>query len=283
MMDTNNAMVRHFKGKTAVLTGAASGIGRSVALLLARSGARVHALDANEEGLAALVREEHVPGAIHAVTLDVRDRARYEEVIRGISDGSEAFDFLFNNAGITQLGESQNIPFEDWKRLLDINLMGVIHGCHLVYPIMIRQGFGHIVNTASVAGSTGYATAAAYAASKAAILELSRSLGAEARAYGVRVSAVCPGYVDSGIFAQKHIFGAKREDIIKGFPVKMMPPDKAAECLLRGVMRRSNMIVFPFTAKVLYALSTWAPSLIDPLHGKLLNVFKSGRNELGLS
>lgn len=277
MMNPNNAILRHFKGKTAVLTGAASGIGRSVALLLARSGAVVHALDANEEGLAALVREEHVPGTIRPVTLDVRDRARYEEVVRGISDCSGKIDFLFNNAGITQLGESQNIPFETWKRLLDINLMGVIHGCHLVYPIMIRQGSGHIINTASVAGSTGYATAAAYAASKAAIIELSRSLRAEARAYGVRVSSVCPGYVDSGIFTQEHIVGADREAVIRDLPVKMMSPDKAAVCLLRGVMRRDDMIVFPFSAKVLYALSTWAPSLIDPLQTKLLDVFRSGR------
>jgi short-subunit dehydrogenase len=160
--------------------------------------------------------------------------------------------------------------------------MGVIHGCHLVYPIMIRQGSGHIINTASVAGSTGYATAAAYAASKAAILELSRSLRAESMAYGVRVSVVCPGYVNSGIFAQNQIIGANREAVIRGFPVKMMSPNKAAECLIRGVMRRNDMIVFPFSARVLRALSSWAPSLIDPLQGKLIDVFKSERRNRSL-
>lgn len=283
MIGETKAMARNFAGKTVILTGAASGIGRSAALLLARAGAVVHALDANEEGLAGLLREPCSPGVIHAVTLDVRDRDRYAEVVRSISACSERIDYLFNNAGITQLGESQNIPFDRWKDLLDINLMGVVHGCHLVYPIMIGQSSGHIVNTASVAGFTGYATAAAYAASKAAILELSRSLRAEARAYGVRVSAVCPGYVDSGIFSQKQIVGVDRETVIKALPVKMMSPDEAARCLLRGVMRRKDTIVFPFSAKLLCVMSTWTPLLIDLLHGRLIDVFRRDREDRAMS
>lgn len=280
MITATNAMVRQFAGKTAILTGAASGIGRATALLLARSGAVVHALDSNEEGLAGLLRDSCSPGIIHAVVLDVRDRERYAEVVLNISGCSEKIDYLFNNAGITQLGESQNIPFEQWKRLLDINLMGVVHGCHLVYPIMIGQGGGHIVNTASVAAFTGYATAAAYAASKAAVIELSRSMRAEARAYGVRISAVCPGYVDSGIFAQNNILGADREAVIRNLLVDMMSPEKAAECVLRGVIGRKNTIVFPFSAKVLHFLASWVPSLIDPLQGRLIGVFRKPINDV---
>ena len=274
MMTNCNEMALHFAGKTAVVTGAASGLGRSIALLLARSGAVVYGLDANEEGLAELVRGPCNPGVIHQVALDVSDWGRYAEFVRKIAECSVTIDLMFNNAGITQLGESQNIPFEKWKRLLDVNLMGVIHGCHLVYPIMIAQGCGHIINTASVAGATGYATAAAYSASKAAILELSRSLRAEAKKYEVLISAVCPGYVDSGIFAQDHIIGADREAVIKDFPVKMMSPDEAAENLLRGVMQRKETIVFPFSAKFLYILSNWAPLLIEPLQRKLIGVFR---------
>lgn len=274
-MIPNDSMKRHFAGKTAVLTGAGSGIGRSVARLLACSGAIVHAIDVNEEGLASLARKNPGPGVIHPVVMDVRDSERYAIVLRSIRESSESIDFLFNNAGVTQLGEAQNIPFDRWKRLLDINLMGVINGIRLIYPVMIAQGSGHIVNTASVAGATGYATAAAYAASKAAILEFSRSLRAEAKAYGVRVSVACPGYVNSGIFQQDHIMGADRDAVIKDLPVKMMMPDEAAGHMLNGVVKRTNIIVFPFSARILWTLSSWVPSLIAPLQGKLLRVFQN--------
>jgi NADP-dependent 3-hydroxy acid dehydrogenase YdfG len=273
-MTVTDSMSRFFGGKSVVLTGAASGIGRSTARFLSQAGATVHALDANREGLASLASESPGPGAIHPVTLDVCDSDQYAQVIGDVLERSRTIDFLFNNAGVTQLGEAQSIPFERWKRLLDINLMGVIHGCRLVYPIMIAQGSGYIVNTASLAGVTGYASAAGYAASKAAVIELTRSLRAEAKIYGVRVSAVCPGYVNSGIFAQDHIVGADREAVINDLPVKMMSPDEAATHLLSGVMKGKNMIVFPLSARVLLGLSTWTPSLLAPLQRKLIRVFR---------
>jgi len=274
-MTPTHSMVGYFSGKTVVLTGAASGIGRAMARLLVGCGATVHALDANQAGLSALAQQNSGPGEIHPVTLDVRDRDAYACAIREIVRVSKAIDFLFNNAGVTQLGEAQNIPFERWKWLLDINLMGVIHGTQLVYPIMIAQGSGHIINTASIAGATGYATAAAYTASKAAILEFSRSLRAEAKGYGVRVSVACPGYVDSGIFDQDRIIGADREAMIRDLPVKMMTPDEAAGHLLKGVMRRKNSIIFPFSARLLWWLSSWAPSVLGPFQRRLLRVFQS--------
>jgi len=274
MMKFDDAMARHFGGKTIVLTGAASGIGRAMTRSLSRSGATVFALDANEAGLEALAREASGSGEIHPVTLDVRCAERYSEVIRDIRECSGSIDFLFNNAGVTHLGEAQRIPFDRWKRLLDINLMGVVNGCHLLYPVMIGQGSGHIINTASLAGATGYATAAGYAASKAAILELSRSLRMEAEAYGVRVSVACPGYVNSGIFAQDHILGVDREAVIKDLPVRMMTPEKAARDLLTGVIRGKEMIVFPLSARILWGLANWIPSAISPFQRKLIKVFR---------
>lgn len=269
------SMLRFFEGRTVVLTGAASGIGRALAFRLSSCGATVHALDANSKGLDSLIAENRGSGKIHAAVLDVRDKDAYASVIGEIQRISGTIDFLFNNAGVTQLGEAQNIPFERWKWLLDINLMGVVHGTHLVYPIMIAQGRGHIINTASIAGATGYATATAYTASKAAILEFTRSLRAEARAYGIQVSVACPGYVDSGIFAQDRIIGAERDAVIKDLPVRMMTPDEAAGHLLAGVMKRKDTIIFPFTARFLWCLATWAPSLITPFQRKLLKVFQS--------
>lgn len=172
------------------------------------------------------------------------------------------------------MGEAQNIPFERWKWLLDINLMGMIHGTHAVYPIMVAQGSGRIVNTASIAGATGYATAAAYTASKAAILEFSRSLMAEAKGYGVQITVACPGYVDSGIFTQDRIIGADRSKMIRDLPVKMMTPEEAAKKMLAGVVRGKATVVFPFSARFLWHLSRWAPSLTTPFQKRFLRVFK---------
>jgi len=267
-------MTRAFKGRVTIVTGAASGIGRAVSLLLASAGATVHALDFDEAGLATLARDSSGPGAIHIAPLDVRDRAAYAQVIKGVLEISNSIDFLFNNAGVTQLGEAQNIPFERWKWVLDINLMGVIHGTHLVYPIMIAQGQGHIINTASVAGATGYATAAAYTASKAAVLEFTRSLRVEARSYGVKISAACPGYVNSAIFTQDRIVGADCDAMIRDLPVKMMTPDEAAIGFLKGVIARKNTIVFPLSARFLWTLSCWTPSLMASFQKRFLRVFQ---------
>lgn len=264
-----------YRGKSIVLTGAASGLGRALALRLVAHGATVHALDSNEEGLLALERETVDPGGLHSHVLDVRDLEAYRRVVHGILSRTPGVDFLFNNAGVTLLGEAQKIPFERHKWLLDINLMGVIHGTLLIYPAMIARRSGWIVNTASIAGSTGYATATAYTASKAAILEFSRSLRAECKGYGVNVSVACPGYVDSGIFSQDRIHGARRDAVIRDLPVKMMSPDEAAGHLLAGLAIGRETIVFPLSARILWGLSKWAPSLINPFQRRLLKVFRS--------
>jgi len=266
-------MKHTFSGKNVILTGAASGIGRALATSLARSGANVFALDLDGRGLESLAAECGV-GSIHPFALDVSDFDAYARVVEEIGSRCGTIDYLFNNAGVTQLGEAHLVPFDRWKWLLDINLMGVAHGIHLVYPIMIGQGRGHIVNTASIAGETGYATAAAYTASKAAVLELSRSLGAEAKGHGVKVSAACPGYVDSGIFSQDRILGVDRERVINDLPVKMMTPRQAAEGLLKGVAAGKRVIVFPLSARLFWALSKWAPGALGFYQRKLLDVFR---------
>lgn len=274
-MTSGREIDEFFQGKTILLTGAASGIGRALALRLAGAGATVHALDADREGLERLAEPRDAAGrniVPHAV--DVRDFQSYQDAVSRIAASSAGIDFLFNNAGVTLLGETQRISFERHKWLLDINLMGVVHGIHLVYPIMVRQGAGWIVNTASVAGATGYATATAYTTSKAAILELSRSLAAEARYWGVKVSVACPGYVDSGIFAQDRITGADRDEVIRDLPVRMMSPDEAADQLIAGILKGRETIVFPWTARLLWVFAHWFPSLMTPLHRKVIRVFR---------
>jgi NADP-dependent 3-hydroxy acid dehydrogenase YdfG len=265
---------RHFDGKTVILTGAASGIGRALALKLAAAGARVHAIDIDRNGLDSLHREAGEIGGITVHVLDVRDASAYKELAGRIHQEAKHIDFLFNNAGVTLLGEAHTIPFDRWKWLLDINLMGVVHGILSIYPIMVRQRAGHIINTASIAGMTGYATAAAYTTSKAAILELSRSLRSEARGHGVKVSAACPGYVDSGIFTADRIVGADLAAVTKTFPAGMMTPDTAVGHLLKGVIAGAPRIIFPFSARFLWTVSTWAPWLVEPFQKRFIKVFR---------
>jgi NADP-dependent 3-hydroxy acid dehydrogenase YdfG len=272
-MNLTEKATRHFSGKTIILTGAASGIGRALTLRLAASGVLVHAVDSNEQGLDSLCEEAGGAGRVVACVLDVRDAEAFAGLVKRIHEESKRIDFLFNNAGVTLLGEAHKVPFERWKWLLDINLMGVVHGILPVYPIMIRQQGGHIINTASIAGVTGYATAAAYTASKAAVLELTRSLRSEARLYGIKVSAACPGYVDSGIFVQDRVVGAELDDVIKDLPVAMMTPDEAACHLLKGVIAGKPTIVFPFSARFLWGFSNWAPSLVGPFQKRFLRAF----------
>jgi NADP-dependent 3-hydroxy acid dehydrogenase YdfG len=262
-----------FAGRTALVTGAASGIGRALVAGLLAHGARVHAIDIDAPALESLAAAH--PGA--ALTNHVLDVTDWDAVGRGVAaaiEADEAIDYLFNNAGVTLLGEAHKVPFDRWRWLLDVNVAGVIAGTAHVYPHMVRRGGGHIVNTASIAGVTGYPTAAAYTMSKAAVLELTRSLRAEARTFGVRVSAACPGYVDTGIFTQDRTVGAQLATVIRDLPASMMSPEAAAAAILDGVARGRHPIVFPLGARLLWHAAKWVPALIRPLHQRLLATFR---------
>lgn len=269
-MTSDRELGKTFGGRVVILTGAASGIGLELARLLVRAGAKVHGFDIRwEEGSAGRIRGE-ASGSFTAHVLDVSDREQVEESFRAVHEGEGGIDYLFNNAGVTLLGETHKLPFERCLQLLDVNLMGVVNGIHAVYPWMVARGSGHIVNTASVAGVTGYATSVAYAASKSAVLELTRSLRLEAAAYGVRVTAVCPGYVNSGIFSQERIFGAERSQVVGSLPAAMLPPDAAARMMLEGIRKRRHIVVFPLSAKIFYMLGKWMPCVLGRAQRSLI-------------
>lgn len=274
-MNTPPAIKRTFEGRAVLLTGAGSGIGRSLALQLVSAGARVHAADVNPEGLATLASDSAGgPGVVIPRQLDVTDREAYRVWVGDCHRAEGRIDYLFNNAGVTLLGEAHKVPFERWRWLLDINLMGVINGVMHVYPLMVAQRGGHIVSTASVAGVTGYATAAAYTMAKGGVIGLSRSLEAEAKDYGVKVSVVCPGYVNSGIFSQDRVVGADLGKVIGNLPAPMMEANAAGLHYLKGVASGKRTIVFPANAKLLWFVANWMPSLLAPLQKRLLKDFE---------
>ena len=187
-----------FKDKVAIVTGGASGIGRELCRQLGGHGATVIVADINREGAeeAASSIAGSTPGRARGVFLDVTQAEGVRKLIQDTATEFGRLDYMFNNAGIASGGEMRDMDWEHWRRMLDINLMGVIYGARAAYSVMVEQGFGHIVNTASGAGLFPIANSTPYVTTKHGVVGLSRSLRAEGADLGVKVSVVCPAMVD---------------------------------------------------------------------------------------
>jgi len=186
-------MEKQLAGKTALITGAAQGIGRAAAALFAREGAKVIATDRNPDQL------EDLPGALRR-KLDVTDDA----AIRALAKESGTVDILFNCAGIVVGGTVLDSSDEDWERSFDINVYAIARTTRAFLPAMLEKGAGSIINVASVAGSIkGLPNRCAYGASKAAVIGLTKAVAADYVTRGIRCNAVCPGTVDSPSLRQR--------------------------------------------------------------------------------
>lgn len=272
-------MAESYTDKTCVVTGAGSGIGQALVTALLAEGATVYALDVRADRLEKLAAEASEGAALHTAEVDISNRESMAAVAERIHSEAGQVDLLINNAGVTLLAETADVSFADWRRLLDINYLGVLHGVHYFYPAMVKRGGGHIANVASVAGSAGYATAQAYATSKAAVIGFTRSLEVEARTHGVYVTNVCPSYVDSAIFDDALSTGWNAERVRATFLTKPVTPELAAEKILAGLRRKRKMIVFPFTGRFLHWLSRWCPIPIGGLQRSLLKKYRAARPE----
>ena len=186
-----------FNGKTAVITGAAKGIGRAVALQMAQSGARVALLDLEQEQLTATQKEVLDLGAeAIALVCDVSDENALNRAIQQVFSAFGKVDILINNAALWRNYESfLDFSVENWKTFLDINVMGAVYCTRAVLPKMIENGYGRIVNVASVAGVYGNANMTAYSATKGALISMTKALAKEVVEKGVIVNSVSPGTV----------------------------------------------------------------------------------------
>ena len=268
-----------FEDKVGIVTGRGSGIGRALCEELGRRGMLVIVAGITAENLEEVASGiEATGGKARTASLDVSQAEEVKAVIEQTVSQEGRLDYLFNNAGITLLGEVHDMTLEHWRHVVDVNLMGVINGICAAYPLMVRQGFGHIINTSSVGGIIGYPSATAYAATKSAIIVLSTSLRAEARAFGIKVSVVCAGYVRTRIFNSCEVLNADREEILARIPFKMIEPKKAARAILRGVRRNQSMIIFPTHAKLLWWLYRLNPYLIELIGRKMIKNFRKSRD-----
>jgi short-subunit dehydrogenase len=268
----------YFKSRVAIVTGGASGIGRTISEELGRRGARVIVADINLDGAQKTASAiEQSGGKAEAVELDVsRDEDVQSLVDKTVSEQGQ-LDFMFNNAGIAIGGETRDLNLDHWRRIVDVNLMGVIYGTNAAYKVMVKQGHGHIINTASLAGLVPSPTMAPYSTTKFAVVGLSTSLRAEARALGVKVSAICPAFIQTGIYDAATIVKGTKEDFLSRIPFKIISAEAAAKKILRGVERNKAIIVFPFYARLFWRLSRIHLSLLAPLANKTVNDFRKTR------
>ena len=187
----------NFKNKTAAITGAAVGIGRATAVRLARDGARVVALDLNEEKLASLKTEiEAFGGEILTLACDVSNESAVNEAFKAAKEAFGAVHILVNNAGVWRCWSSfTETPISEWEGYLQINVMSAVYCTRAVLPDMLEGGYGRVINVASVAGVYGNANMVHYSATKGALIAMTKALAKETTERGVTVNAVSPGSV----------------------------------------------------------------------------------------
>ncbi|MCV7129060.1 MULTISPECIES: SDR family NAD(P)-dependent oxidoreductase [Mycolicibacterium] len=258
--------VAQLSGKVVFITGGASGIGAALTARLGAAGAQVWIADRQFGVAEELAQRLRDTGArVHAVELDVRDPAAFATAIAATVQTAGRIDYLFNNAGIGIGGEVDTLTLDDWNDIIDVNLRGVVHGIQAAYPIMIRQGSGHIVNTASMAGLVTTSAQAGYSATKHAVVALSKTMRVEAATHGVRVSVLCPGVVRTPILsggAYGRNKSVSREDLVKlGEALRPMDADDFADRALRAVLRNEAIIVVPRWWKALWYLERLSPAL----------------------
>ncbi len=255
--------------RSAVVTGAASGIGRALAQQMARRGIRVTLADRQLELAERVASDIRAAGGVAAAAeLDVRDAERFADVVRRAAEDAGRLDFLFNNACVVVFGEVRDYEQSDWDHTIDVNLRGVAHGIQAAYPLMIEQGFGHIINTASMAGLVPGPLQGIYTATKHAVVALSRALRVEARRYGVRVSVVCPGVIRTPILAGGRYGSLKRSvdpSILAAHFDRLLPmdPERLAYRVLRAVDRNRAIIIEPKLGRLLWYLDRLLPGLAE--------------------
>lgn len=291
-MDLNKT-IHTYKNGVAIVTGGASGIGRAISEELVKRGCRVVIVDLQgdlAEEVASKLRLSD--GKATAVKADVANYSAMEQLIRETVERFGRIDYIFNNAGIGIGGHVNHFDIEDWKYIINVNLMGVINGIQAVYKVMIDQGFGHIVNTASTAGLMPSPGMVGYSTTKYAVVGLSESLRSEAARFGIRVSVLCPGAIRTPILAGGGKFGRMLVDIPSEIvsqmweSLKPMPPAQFAEKALDALAKNKAVIVVPSWWKRYWWINRLAPSLGLTLSQKRfeanLRAFRAGQAKEGI-
>jgi len=265
-------MTGHYRGTTALITGGASGIGAALARGLSARGAFVVIADRQLDAARALAADlaRTGPGAT-AHELDVRDHFATRALVEEQWTSRDGIDFAFANAGTGVGGEALEYTDDDWRYIVDVNLMGVIHLVHALYPRMAARRTGHLVATASMAGLIPSPGSTVYGATKHGVVGLCRSLRLEAREHGVRVTALCPGVIRTAILVNAGAYGRLTRKIppevqLAEFEkLRPMDPDRFAGRTLARLAKNPAVIVEPAWWKVLWWLDRLSPRFGEAL------------------
>ena len=254
-------------GRVAVVTGGGSGIGRAIALKLGRGGAFVHVADVDAERATAVAGEVAAAGGrARAHVVDVTDAEAVEGLAAAAFEDGAGVDLVFNNAGVGHAGFVVDTPLADWRRIVEVNLMGVVHGVHAFLPRLLAQGRpAHIVNTASMAGLVPSAGLVPYTTSKFAVVGLSESLDLEVAPSGIRVTALCPGMIDTDIVRASPMRGewdARHDRLTNLYATRGTSPDVVAAAALAAVARGRVIAPTPrYQVLPAWLLQRYAPPL----------------------
>jgi short-subunit dehydrogenase len=255
-------MTPFFSHTISIVTGAASGIGLALTRELTARGSVVVMADRSAAGLEAAAASLRDAGLFAAsAVVDVTDAAAVRELVADTVARHGKLDYLFNNAGISVVGDARDLSLDDWHAVIDTNLYGTVHGVAAAYPVMAKQGFGHIVNIASLAGLVPSPGQISYTASKYAVVGLSGALRVEAKDLGVKVSVVCPGLIDTKLVRNIRLIRIDRQELLQLLPV-LMDPERCAREILRGVERNKAMILVTPMAKWFWWINRISPGLM---------------------
>lgn len=257
----------HFLGRSAVVTGGGSGIGAAISRALVEAGAHVTLGDIDLTSAERVAAELNAtgPGLARAVRLDVTDAAAVQQVVDEVAQDHGRLDLMFNNAGISLGGESELLTLDHWNSIIDVNIRGVVHGVAAAYPLMVRQGAGHIVNTASMGGLMAAGLLTSYVMTKHAVVGLSLALRSEAAAKGVGVTAICPSAVETPILDKGAVGKFHGRDFyLKGQGVRRPhDPDVLAQEVLAAIRDDKALLVTPRTARITWLIGRLAPTTVQ--------------------
>ncbi|MDQ0062525.1 3-oxoacyl-[acyl-carrier protein] reductase [Paenibacillus harenae] len=233
-------MAQSLKGKVAIVTGAARGIGKATAIALAKEGVNVGLLARNEAALRQVAAELEGLGvkAAYAVA-DVSSKEQVEAAIEAIKNELGSADILINNAGIATFGTVLEMDPEEWRRIIDTNLLGTYYATRAVLPQLIQKNGGDIINISSTSGLSGAATSSAYSASKFAVIGFTESLAQEVRRNNIRVSALNPSTVATDLALDLNLIKENNDS-------KFMQPEDIAEIIVNQL--RLNPRIYVKTA-----------------------------------
>lgn len=260
--------MKNIEGKVAVVTGASSGIGEAIAVRLAQAGAIVVLTGRDQDRLDA-AKKKCPGGKVWSFKADVTDELQVMDLAQAVHQRHGVIDILVNNAGVVMSGLLVDVEPLDWRRLININVMGVVLGCRAFLPRMIERGQGgHVVNMASAAGIVGVSGMSTYSATKFAVAGLTESLRAEVRRYNIGVSLICPSYVDTPIAGKVKIVGSldnerTRKAVEREFKRNSVKPELVAQRTLEAILKNRALTTVGRDAAMARWMKRISPALLE--------------------